>query len=279
MPCTPSRWPVFVKPARAGSSMGITKVSDPEALEAAIEAAREHDPKVVVEAAVFGREIECGVLEGHGTDADPHERARRVHRGAEPRVLRLRGEVPRRGRRAARDARRRAAGGRRRDPRDGGPGVRRGRLRGAGAGRLLPHRDRRRPRQRGQHDAGLHAALDVPADVGGERGDLPRAHRRADRAGRWSAVAPACADGTGGGSAGVSGRPGRSPAGPWPPARTPAAAAARGRRPRHQHLDRGVGAERREPRAVAESCGIQPTPSTSRHSVSVGRAPRHRSGR
>ena len=62
-------WPVFVKPARAGSSMGITKVTDPEALEAAIEAAREHDPKVVVEAAVFGREIECGVLEGRGTDA------------------------------------------------------------------------------------------------------------------------------------------------------------------------------------------------------------------
>ena len=61
-------WPVFVKPARAGSSMGITKVSEPEALEAAIEAAREHDPKVVVEAAVFGREIECGVLEGHGTE-------------------------------------------------------------------------------------------------------------------------------------------------------------------------------------------------------------------
>jgi D-alanine-D-alanine ligase len=60
-------WPVFVKPARAGSSMGITKVSDPGALEAAIEAAREHDPKVVVEAAVFGREIECGVLEGRGT--------------------------------------------------------------------------------------------------------------------------------------------------------------------------------------------------------------------
>ncbi len=59
-------WPVFVKPARAGSSMGITKVAGPEALRAAIEAAREHDPKVVVEAAVFGREIECGVLEGRG---------------------------------------------------------------------------------------------------------------------------------------------------------------------------------------------------------------------
>ena len=62
-------WPVFVKPARAGSSMGITKVRQPEELEAAIEAAREHDPKVVVEAAVVGREIECGVLEGRGIDA------------------------------------------------------------------------------------------------------------------------------------------------------------------------------------------------------------------
>ncbi|HEX6917663.1 MAG TPA: D-alanine--D-alanine ligase family protein [Phycicoccus sp.] len=61
-------WPVFVKPARAGSSMGISRVTRPEDLDAAVEAAREHDPKVVVEAAVFGREIECGVLEGHGTD-------------------------------------------------------------------------------------------------------------------------------------------------------------------------------------------------------------------
>jgi D-alanine-D-alanine ligase len=57
-------WPVFVKPARAGSSMGITKVSEPEALRAAIELAREHDPKVIVEAAIIGREFECAVLEG-----------------------------------------------------------------------------------------------------------------------------------------------------------------------------------------------------------------------
>jgi D-alanine--D-alanine ligase len=56
--------PVFVKPARAGSSMGITKVTAEDAIEAAVEAAREHDPKVVVEAAIDGREIECGVLEG-----------------------------------------------------------------------------------------------------------------------------------------------------------------------------------------------------------------------
>jgi D-alanine-D-alanine ligase len=62
-------FPVFVKPARAGSSMGITRVNDPDDLQDAIEAAREHDPKVIVEAAIFGREIECAVLEGRDTDA------------------------------------------------------------------------------------------------------------------------------------------------------------------------------------------------------------------
>jgi D-alanine-D-alanine ligase len=55
--------PLFVKPARAGSSMGVTRVADPAALDAAIAAAREHDPKVIVEAGVPGREIECAVLE------------------------------------------------------------------------------------------------------------------------------------------------------------------------------------------------------------------------
>jgi D-alanine-D-alanine ligase len=56
--------PVFVKPARAGSSFGITKVKDWADLDAAIEAAREVDPKVLVEGAIVGREIEVGVLEG-----------------------------------------------------------------------------------------------------------------------------------------------------------------------------------------------------------------------
>ena len=55
--------PVFVKPARGGSSMGISKVTDPAGLRAAIELAHEHDPKVVVEAAIVGRELECGVLQ------------------------------------------------------------------------------------------------------------------------------------------------------------------------------------------------------------------------
>ena len=61
-------FPVFVKPARAGSSMGISKVDSLEGLDAAIETAREHDPKLVIEAGIAGREIECAVLEGRGTD-------------------------------------------------------------------------------------------------------------------------------------------------------------------------------------------------------------------
>jgi D-alanine-D-alanine ligase len=56
--------PLFVKPARAGSSFGITKVKSYDELDAAIETARAHDPKVLIEAAIIGREIECGVLEG-----------------------------------------------------------------------------------------------------------------------------------------------------------------------------------------------------------------------
>ncbi|MET9257232.1 D-alanine--D-alanine ligase family protein [Streptomyces sp. NPDC003717] len=56
-------WPLFVKPARAGSSIGITKVDGLAGLDEAIEEARRHDPKFLVEAALVGREIECGVLE------------------------------------------------------------------------------------------------------------------------------------------------------------------------------------------------------------------------
>ena len=64
-------WPVFVKPARGGSSIGITRVLAAGDLEEAIEAAREHDPKVLVEAAIDGIEVECAVLEG--IDGGPPE--------------------------------------------------------------------------------------------------------------------------------------------------------------------------------------------------------------
>jgi D-alanine-D-alanine ligase len=56
--------PVFVKPARGGSSIGISRVADWAALPVAMEDALRCDPKVLIEAAVDGREIECGILEG-----------------------------------------------------------------------------------------------------------------------------------------------------------------------------------------------------------------------
>ena len=61
-------YPMFVKPTRAGSSFGITKVDKFEELVPAIEEARRHDAKIIVEAGIVGREIECGVLEGHHGD-------------------------------------------------------------------------------------------------------------------------------------------------------------------------------------------------------------------
>ncbi len=70
-------WPLFVKPARAGSSIGITKVDDLAGLDEAIAEAQRHDPKILVEAALRGREIECGVLEfedGPGPPCPPRSR-------------------------------------------------------------------------------------------------------------------------------------------------------------------------------------------------------------
>lgn len=57
-------YPCFVKPARGGSSIGISRVDARQDLAAAVDGARQHDPKVLVEEAVTGRELECGVLEG-----------------------------------------------------------------------------------------------------------------------------------------------------------------------------------------------------------------------
>jgi D-alanine-D-alanine ligase len=56
-------YPLFVKPARGGSSLGITRVDEPGGLAAAIELAQRHDPKIIVEQGFVGcRELECGVL-------------------------------------------------------------------------------------------------------------------------------------------------------------------------------------------------------------------------
>jgi D-alanine--(R)-lactate ligase len=60
-------YPVFVKPARSGSSFGVSKVTSREELSAAVETARLYDAKVLIEEAVVGSEIGCAVL-GAGED-------------------------------------------------------------------------------------------------------------------------------------------------------------------------------------------------------------------
>jgi D-alanine-D-alanine ligase len=54
--------PLFVKPARLGSSVGISKVREPEDLPGALDGAFAHDPYVIVEAFSGGTEVECGVM-------------------------------------------------------------------------------------------------------------------------------------------------------------------------------------------------------------------------
>lgn len=54
--------PLFVKPCRAGSSLGVTRVEDAAELSRAVREAQSHDPRVIVEAGSPGREVECGIL-------------------------------------------------------------------------------------------------------------------------------------------------------------------------------------------------------------------------
>jgi D-alanine--(R)-lactate ligase len=60
-------YPAFVKPARSGSSFGVTKVSRAGELQSAVEAARQYDSKVVIEEAVVGSEVGCAI---HGSGED-----------------------------------------------------------------------------------------------------------------------------------------------------------------------------------------------------------------
>jgi D-alanine-D-alanine ligase len=60
--CEQMGLPLWVKPSRMGSSVGITRVTDLAELDAAVELALRHDPRVIVEASASGREVECSVL-------------------------------------------------------------------------------------------------------------------------------------------------------------------------------------------------------------------------
>jgi D-alanine--(R)-lactate ligase len=84
-------YPVFVKPARSGSSFGVSKVSGEEELHSAVEDARRYDAKVLIEAAVAGSEVGCAIL-GNGSDLTVGEVDRialshgffRIHQEDEP---------------------------------------------------------------------------------------------------------------------------------------------------------------------------------------------------
>ncbi len=186
-------YPLFVKPARGGSSIGISKAHDASELDRAVEDALEHDPKVLVEVSAEGaREVECGVLQA--LDGTPETSV--------PAEVRVNGDhefydfaakyLPEE--RTELDVPAVLPDGVEAQMRDlaarafeavGCEGLARvdffvmpGRLAG---------------RQRDQHHAGLHAHLDVPAHVGGDGGRLPGPGRPADPAGARPG-APACAE-------------------------------------------------------------------------------------
>jgi D-alanine---(R)-lactate ligase len=73
-------YPVFVKPARSGSSFGVSKVSREEELESAVETARQYDSKVLIEEAVVGSEVGCAILgERYGLVAGEVDQIRLSH--------------------------------------------------------------------------------------------------------------------------------------------------------------------------------------------------------
>ena len=166
-------YPVFVKPSRGGSSLGISRVDGPDELVAAIEAAQRYDPKVIVEEGITGaREFECGVLgdPDGGAPAASVIGEVRLHSGFydfDAKYLpsdQVELDVP-----ADVDA----------DiveqvQRAGGEDLRGPRLRRSGAGRRVLHPGPEDPGQRDQHHAGLHRDLDVSAAVGRQRSRLSR---------------------------------------------------------------------------------------------------------
>ena len=167
-------FPSFAKPARAGSSMGISKVHDASEIDAALEEAFRHDPKVLVEQSMEGaREVECGVL---GTLEGPPETSRpgEVRTGGDHEFydfeakyladqhteIDIPADLP-----AAIEQELRAMAVRAFEALS---------LRGSRARGLLRDARRLAGDQRAQHDAGLHPDLDVPAAVGRDRHVLPR---------------------------------------------------------------------------------------------------------
>ena len=165
--------PFFVKPARQGSSVGVSKVHASQEFEAALAEGFRYDGKLLAEEFVRGREIECAVLEdadgslfvsrpGEIVPAESHDFYSYAAKYIDENGALL--NVPA-------DA---AAGRRRGRARDGGQGLPRARLRWHGAGRLLRDGGRPRSGQRTQHDPRLHQYQHVFQGDGGKRRQLSR---------------------------------------------------------------------------------------------------------
>ena len=175
-------YPLFVKPANGGSSVGITKVPAAQELDAAITMALQHDHKALVEQGAVGRELECGVLGNTRPEASPvgeirYRRefydyaAKYEDEGTE---LIVPADLP------ADVARQVQSLGLRRLPSD--------RLRRDGAGGFLPGPPGAALAQRAEHHAGVHQHEHVPPPVGSRRAPLPCPDRAAggSRAGEAS---------------------------------------------------------------------------------------------
>ena len=179
-------YPVFVKPARLGSSVGITKVHDESELETAVELARRHDDKVLIEELVPGTEVECGVLGNRHpiasavgeivAHAEWYDYSAKYDEGGMDLIVpaRVPEDVIERVRRV------------------GGRVVRGDRMRGDGAGRPVRPPGRRGDRQRAEHDPRVHGDERVREALRGFGNPVRRAPRSPDRA-RARATRPALA--------------------------------------------------------------------------------------
>ena len=163
--------PLFIKPARQGSSVGVRKVSSSQEFAPVLAEAFKHDRKLLAEEFIRGREIECSVLEdtkgglfvsrpGEIIPADSHG------------FYSYDAKIYRRGWRGAEGSGRASARGRDEDPRDGSARLPGARLRRYGARGFLPDRGHGFFGQRGEHHSRIHRYQHVCEGDGGKRRQL-----------------------------------------------------------------------------------------------------------
>ncbi len=174
----PLPFPMFVKPANLGSSVGISKGAQLRGAEGGAGTGRPVRPQDHRRAGHRGARVRM-----LGAGKRPARGRRSLRDPAFARILRLRRQVPAQpGPRGA--ARRSDGGADGRDPEARGGGLSGGRLRGDGAGGLPDgNQNRGNLRQRDQYSARIHLHQHVPEDVGEERNGLSPTDRPPDRAG------------------------------------------------------------------------------------------------